>query len=404
MNQSLANPTPLERRIARRLEARGEDGLAESLLGLKSVEFGARYRFESLYAVGGEGAVYICRDLKDPAAPLRVAKVAVLPHHRPFDLNENEIRKRRYHLRVEAQYLANCGSRFMPKNYGMFEFQNPLLDPARGDAFAELEPVMVMEKLPGRDLDLWLARMHASRMPQDVMRRTLDRVTVVLLQALVELHDGGFHYADLRPGNLRMMGRPQRRIRLLDAGSLVAVHDRSGRFPHVPAYLSPEAYALTEKREPVRPSPELLVVMAGRTLYEVATGRVPLPGQQVELDLLENSNVSGPVAEVIDGMCRADFTEVKIALRYLSKRAKRRVVGGNDPKMINQVGSPTARTRPGDGKDELVLSPRDVPKVSPSGSAAPVTDRAPARSNDDILPPSKTPPKKKGFFARLFGW
>ena len=142
-------------------------------------------RFESLYAVGGEGAVYSCRDLQDDTAPLRVAKVAVLPHHRPFDLNENEIRKRRYNLRVEAQYLANCGSRFMPKNYGMFEFQNPLLDPERGDAFAELEPVMVMEKLPGRDLDLWLARMHSSKMPQSVMRRTLDRVTVVLLQALV---------------------------------------------------------------------------------------------------------------------------------------------------------------------------------------------------------------------------
>lgn len=420
MSQILSNATPLERRIARRLEARGDDGLAEALLGLNGVEFAGRYRFESLYAVGGEGAVYTCRDLDDPTAPLRVAKVAVLPHHRPFDLNENEIRKRRYNLRVEAQYLANCGSRFMPKNYGMYEFQNPLLDPERGDAFAELEPVMVMEKLPGRDLDLWLARMHSSAMPQDVMRRTLDRITVVLLQALVELHESGFHYADLRPGNLRMMGRPERRIRLLDAGSLVAVHDRSGRFPHVPAYLSPSAFELTQKGEPVLPAPELLVEMAGRTLYEVATGRVPMPGQQVELEMLKDSNVSPPVADVIDGMCRGDFVEVRVALRYLAKRAKRRVAGGNDPKKINQVGSVNPHTRPPDGSDELVVSPRELEKFAAQKSAAapqappeqePLFAAAVAPSeplpradrDDPILPPS-TKPAKKGLFARLFGW
>ena len=37
------------------------------------------------------------------------------------------------------------------------------------------------------------------------MRRTLDRVTVVLLQALVDLYDRGFFYADLRPANLRVI-------------------------------------------------------------------------------------------------------------------------------------------------------------------------------------------------------
>jgi len=415
MNPTLANAMPLERRIARRLEARGDEGLCEALLGLKGVDFGGRYRCLSLYAVGGEGAVYLVRDLRDPSAPPRVAKVALLSYHRPFELTETDIRKRRYHMRVEAQYLANCGSRFLPRSFGCFEFRNPLLDPARGDAFAELEPVMVMEKLPGRDLDLWLARMHANNMPQATMRRTLDRVTVVLLQALVELYDGGFHYADLRPGNLRMMGRPLRRIRLLDAGSLVAVHDRSGRFPHVPHYLSEDAFHKTQNGQPVYPDSKLLSIMAGRTLYEVATGRVPMPGRLPDLLLLKNSNVSQAVADVIDGMCRGDFTECHTALKYLARRATRRVVGGNDPTKISQSGMKTPHTRPPEGHDELVMSARELRQASditgvqnapgpPAAMALAATGDYEMPPEDEILPPRPQKKRKKGFFQRLVGW
>ncbi len=325
-------PTPLEQRIRRRLEARGELGLTEALLGLKGVVFGNRYRLISLYAVGGEGAVFLTKDVTDPSVPLLVAKLALLPVHKPFELNANDIRKRRYLLRVEAQYLGRNRSPFMPLAHGTFEFRNPLLDAERGDAFAELEPVLVMEKLPGRDLDLWLARTHRSEVPQAIMRRTLDRVAVVLLQALVDLYDRGLFYADLRPGNLRMLRRPERRVRLLDAGSLVDVQDISGRFPHVPAYLAPETYHAALTGQAILPSTKLQAIMAGRTLFEVATGRVPLPGQQVNLDLLKDSNVSTPVADVIDGLCRGDFPDVRMALRYLVRRARRRVEGGNDPR------------------------------------------------------------------------
>ena len=68
-------------------------------------------------------------------------------------------------------------------------------------------------------------------MPKPVLRRTLDRVAVVLLQALTDLRGRDQLFADLRPGNMRMMGRPERRVRMLDAGSLVSVHDKSGLRP-----------------------------------------------------------------------------------------------------------------------------------------------------------------------------
>ena len=64
-------------------------------------------------------------------------------------------------------------SQFLPRYEGFFEFQNPLLDAARGGAFAEPEPLLLMEMLPGRDLDRWLARVHHSNVPQARIRRNL---------------------------------------------------------------------------------------------------------------------------------------------------------------------------------------------------------------------------------------
>jgi len=213
-------------------------------------------------------------------------------------------------LRVESQYLLGNVSPFMPRGVGIFETHNPALDAARGDAFAEPEPVLVMEKLPGFDLDRWLARAHRSSVPRVVLRRTLDRVAVVLLQALTDLRGRGQIFADLRPGNMRMMGRPERRVRMLDAGSLVSVHDKSGRFPHVPAYLPPELFRATQAGQLIVPDDAVQAVMAGRTLFETATGSVPHPGQDVDLSLLAGSDVSSPVGDVIARLCTGEYGDM----------------------------------------------------------------------------------------------
>jgi hypothetical protein len=373
-----------ERHVARRLEARGEAGLVEALLGLKGVVVAARHRIESLYAVGGEGAVYLTRDLRDPGASPSVAKVALLPLHRPFQLDARAIRRQRDGIRVEARYLHGSGSRFLPNHYGLYEFANPLLDRARGGAFGEPEPLLLMEKLPGRDLDRWLARMHRSGVPQTHMRRTLDRVTVVLLQALVDLYDRGFYYADLRPANLRVLGRPDRVVRLLDAGSLVTVHDQSGRFPHVPAYLPPSVFRERIAGRKITPSAGTQAIMAGRTLYEVATGLVPHPGDEVNRALLRDSNVSPPVAEVIEGLCHGDFVHVRHAYRFLAKRASRRVQGGNDPTKITQVqenaavpvnGTRVARPAAGRSAPTTATNGRAAAVASASSSAERKSER-----------------------------
>jgi hypothetical protein len=368
--------TSHERRVTRRLDARGQPGLGDILVRLQGLEFGARWRFDSLYAVGAEGAVYLVADLREPGAPRRVAKVPLVPHHRPAELASSLLRHRRDALREESDNLARSASPYMPTSFGLFEFANPLLDARRGGAFTEPDPVLVMERLPGIDVDLWLARVHRSRVDRALLRQHLDRVVVVLLQALRDLQDRGFLYADLRPGNLRMIGRPVRRVRLLDAGSLVATDDTSGKFPHVPHYLPPETFRLRyEQGQAIVCTPRVQAVMAGRTLFEVATGCVPVPGAEHDSDALDDSCVSAPVADVVDGLASGSFTNVLPALKYLSRRATKRL-----PPPTPEARRAAAAAR---------------------AAAATAAAAAPASASPTSAPPSEPPAVARPWWRRL---
>ena len=369
---------PHAHRVARRLESRGLPGLAEALVRLRGTVVGGRWRIESLYAVGAEGAVYLVSDLQNDGAAECVAKIALLPYHRPAEISSRSLRHRRESLRTEAAHLAASASPYMPAIVGLHEFANPLLDWARGGPFAQAEPALVMERLPGLDMDRWLARVHRSSIPRPLLRKHLDRVVVVLLDALIDLEERGFLYADLRPGNLRMIGGPQRHVRLLDAGSLVRSDDRSGRFPHVPHYLPP---ALFEQHhalgKDIAPSPETLAVMAGRTLYEVVTGVIPVPGEPLDRQAYRDCAVSPQVADVVDGLATGSFPNVLHAMRYLTRQTER-----------------AARPRP-----KPVVVPPDAPRAAPSRRAAPHAATGTPEASRAPAPP--VPPTVAG---HVVGW
>lgn len=332
---------------------------------------GGRWRVGSLYAVGAEGAVFVVSDIRDPSAGPKVGKIALLPYHLPAELSSADLRRHRDALRTEARDLARSSSPYMPQSHGLHELVNPLLDVRRGGAFAEPEPILLMERLAGFDVDLWLARVHRSGIPRAILRPHLDRVAVVLLRALHDLQERGYFYADLRPGNLRVLGRPARRVRLLDAGSLVEVGDASGKFPHVPHYLPPDLFrAYHVENRKIVPTAAAQAVMAGRTLFEAATGIVPVPGEQVNGKALADSGVSSPVVDVIDGLVSGSFPSVVSALKYLSRRAAQRVptapVVAARPKVVAAKPAPVmaAVARP--------APVRSVPEKAPPVPAVPV--------------------------------
>jgi hypothetical protein len=323
MNSGVARPTEREIRIGQRLKARREERLFDALLSLRGVEMGKRFRFVNLLAVGGEGAIYTVIDGKDPEARL-VGKVALQPWHMPIRITAKMLKERRGILAREAALIRDAGCPFLPEFRELALFQNPLLVSARGGAFAEPEPCLVMERLPGQDLDLWLCRVHRGSLDKKALRSTLDRLTVGLLQALTDLERRGFLFADLRPGNLRVVGRPLRRIRLLDAGGCVPLNGDGTRFPHVPSYLPPRVYRIAEEGEELVPSRAIAASMAGRTLYEVATGKAPQADTYVDMARLVRSPISPPVAEVIAALANEDFKSSAEALDALAQAAKKR--------------------------------------------------------------------------------
>lgn len=393
-------PGTHERRVARRLEGRGFPGLAESLVALHGTTVGERWRVRMLYAVGAEGAVYLADDVRDDAGPRCVIKIPLVPYHRPAELSSLLLRHRRAALRTEAESLSQSGSPWMPQCYGLHPFTNPMLDRKRGGAFAEPDVALVMERLGGLDVDLWLARIHRSGIDASFLRPHLDRISVDLLLALHDLEERGFIYADLRPGNLRVGGRPMRRVRLLDAGSLVRVGDDTGKFPHVPAYLPPDLFDRQYvDNTPIRPSSHAQAVMAGRTMYELATGRVPVPGLPLDLDTLREASVSRAISEAIDGLAGGNFPDVLHATRFLTRRAVRRpptparraapAVAAPAAAAVEQQLLPPTRAR--DAAAAFAPGPatrRDTDAAPSSPKATPVAAISPTTMSTAPTPPA----------------
>jgi serine/threonine protein kinase len=419
-----------ERRVTRRLEARGLKGLGQALVRLRGTQIAGRWELGSLYAVGAEGAVFLCHDVWDGSQPLRVAKIALLPYHKPFALSFDEVSLRRQRLRDEVDHLRTSASAYMPEFVALEEFANPLLDPERGGAFAEPEPVLVMERLPGFDVDYWCARVHSSKVPRTIVRRNVDHVAIVVLRAMWDLHERGYFYCDLRPGNIRIRGRSEHRVRMMDAGSLVKRGDVSGGFPHVPSYLPPKLFHLSREKglDVLVPSLEIQAMMAGRTLFEVATGRVPVPGEDVDNSLLQCETASADVAETIAGLCDGAFPDVFQALKTLAKQTKRgkvrRPPGGSERGRSNDDAtapepSPVSEPVPAAldlasvlanaRANAVVATPApEAPAVAapapPKALPRPSTPRATAATaraviDDEILPPSRAKPAT--WWARL---
>ncbi len=311
-------PSIRELRIARRLESRGQMKLFDQLLKLRGFVLGEGYSLGRLFAVGGEGALFEVFSEVDPSLPL-VGKIPAVAWHSPINLTSRVLRLSRAIIDHEASLLETAGSPFLPRFEELLEFENPLLEAARGGLFAELEPCLVMERLRGQDLDVWVCRVHrGGHISRETLRASLDRISIWLLHALVDLEGRGFLYADLRPGNLRVVGRPDRRIRLLDAGSCVQQGASGGRFPHVPSYLPPSLLRAAERGEPLVATPEIQAVMAGRTLYEVATGEIPHAGSTVDMVKLFRSPVSPDIVEIIAALANGDCTDCATALAPLA--------------------------------------------------------------------------------------
>jgi serine/threonine protein kinase len=318
--------TPRELKIARRLDARGQRGLFECLVRLRGARMRERFELHELRAVGGEGAIFTVVDRANPSSRL-LGKLPIVPWHRPIELTSKVLRTAREIVEQEARILTVVGCPYLPHCEGLQQLDNPLVETERGGEFARPEPCLVMERIGGQDLDTWLCRVHRGELEARRLRATLDRVVVGVLQALTDLERRGWVYADLRPGNLRVVGRPRRRIRLIDAGGVVPADGSGKRFPHVPSYLPPEVFWDEQKGRVIVATRALHAAMAGRALYEVATGAAPQAAKEIDSERMAESRVSPAVAQVIEALARGGHPDCGSGLQALADRAQRRVRG-----------------------------------------------------------------------------
>ncbi|MCA9616230.1 MAG: protein kinase [Myxococcales bacterium] len=144
-------------------------------------------------------------------------------------------------------------------------------------AYGQFEglPYFVMEYVPGTDLGTWIDE-RATR----GVSPSIDETLGILDQAcrgLGAIHERGVVHADVKPGNV-LIG-PSFRVAMTDLGLFRALGERdlSELVVGTPAYIAPE---VVYSRAPVF-DPRADVYAVGVIAYEMLTGRMPLPIEDV---------------------------------------------------------------------------------------------------------------------------
>jgi serine/threonine protein kinase len=204
---------------------------------------------------GGMGWVM---EVEEPMLRRRVAVKMMLP-----SVASNPVYRERF-LR-EAQAQARVEHKYIVPIYSFHD------DPA--------SPYLVMPLLQGKSLE----RRMNERKAEGKTLRVAEAVQVAakLATALEAVHESGLIHRDIKPSNVWLEGE---RARLLDFGvARVAEGDSDltqvGDLIGTPKYMSPEQALGEPKLHPVDHRADLFSL--GAVMYEMLTGRVPFPGDNV---------------------------------------------------------------------------------------------------------------------------
>lgn len=204
---------------------------------------------------GGMGWVM---EVEEPMLRRRVAVKMMLP-----SVAANPIYRERF-LR-EAQAQARVEHKYIVPIYSFHD------DPD--------SPYLVMPLLQGKSLE---RRMNERKAEGKTLRvAEAIQIAAKLATALEAVHDSRLIHRDIKPSNVWLEGE---RARLLDFGvARVAEGDsdltQAGDLIGTPKYMSPEQALGEPKLHPVDHRADLFSL--GAVMYEMLTGRVPFPGDNV---------------------------------------------------------------------------------------------------------------------------
>ena len=146
-----------EELIQLKLAAAGFGPLYDLLPDLIGLELGQRFTIRKLFAVGGQSILWWADDADNPDLKV-LARMALLPYHRPAYLSVGEIKRARARIEREAYLLTLFSDSPFPRLHGLYYGPNPLHPPERGDAITKREPYLVMERMAERQVVEWTRR------------------------------------------------------------------------------------------------------------------------------------------------------------------------------------------------------------------------------------------------------
>jgi len=218
------------------------------------------YAFLELIDEGGMGQVYRARDV---ALPRDVAVKVIAP-----EFAADPVRRARF--RREAGILAALSHPHIAHVYAFVE--------------ADGRSLLSMELVAGETL---AATIRRGPLPGE----NVVRYGAEIADALAEAHAAGIVHRDLKPGNVMVTSRG---VKVLDFG--LARYDTATGSQTMTAVLGTPAYMAPEQAlgHPTDARADLFSL--GLVLYEMATGRLPVPGASLGSMLASDPSSSGIVS------------------------------------------------------------------------------------------------------------
>ena len=247
--------------------------VAESLAG--------RYRVVDVFAIGEAGLLLLARDERTSRqVVVKAVRTNVVspppPGVEAADWLIEELRRARHALQTERRllvHLRNRGFNAVPHPNDFVHDFNPGLDGIE-TALAEVEPYLVLERLPGATLDAVLSRIPAGdgSDPGRSMAPAGDRGPRLPARSLDPRNGPTWHvvYQDLKPANI-LIG-PSGDASLLDFGGCQVVINGTPVLAgsHTPGYGPPECFGPPRVLLPCAD-----VFTIGATLFRMLTGIDP---------------------------------------------------------------------------------------------------------------------------------
>ncbi|WP_446038699.1 serine/threonine protein kinase [Streptomyces sp. SID1121] len=217
---------------------------------LPGVLLGNRYQVLRKLGEGGEGEIYIARDME-----LRRNVAIKVQKPRAFD---------------STQSYASFG-KLIKQEYDRLEFIKSIRGIPQvlnnGEFGRNNSQYLVMELVDGVTFTHWISEHHP--VPAEAAVSAIGQ----LCEILIRLHTAGYVHRDVTPNNT--MVQPDGRVRLLDVGISVSPGTLNTDGGGSPEYAAPEQFDLTAKL-----TPQADVFAVGALLFKMLAPQLPYGGEE----------------------------------------------------------------------------------------------------------------------------